>query len=180
MVLGLLIAAVASAAPASTVSSGTDLPALLQEESPDVFLAKAALQQYLSRIVRKDWDAARRLTHPKTRSSGPRARDLWSRGDDELKTFHFTAARQVAPGVVVVEVGEDTWRADDDAMSTDEAAVYMLFKSRGGFLVGDRRPGVTLADVSDHSVRSGYPGYVDGQMQAQARRESAIRSGRHR
>ncbi len=34
---------------------------MLDEEAPDVFLAKATLQQYLSRVVRKDWDDARRL-----------------------------------------------------------------------------------------------------------------------
>jgi len=39
---------------------------MFAEETPDVFLAKATLQQYLSRVVRKDWDGARRLTHPKT------------------------------------------------------------------------------------------------------------------
>ena len=38
---------------------------MIDEESPEVFLAKATLQQYLSRVIRKDWDGARRLTHPK-------------------------------------------------------------------------------------------------------------------
>ena len=37
-----------------------------------------------------------------------------------------------------------------------------------------------LAEVSDGSVRVGYPGYVDAQAQAQARRESAMHGGKHR
>jgi len=38
---------------------------MVDEDSPEVFLAKATLQQYLSRVVRKDWAGAKRLTHPK-------------------------------------------------------------------------------------------------------------------
>jgi len=47
------------AAGASTVEkrTGSSLESMLDEESPDVFLAKATLQQYLSRVVRKDWTA---------------------------------------------------------------------------------------------------------------------------
>src|SRR3954453_18929717 len=80
---------------------------LLSEEPPDVFLAKATLQQYLSRVVRKDWDGVRRLTHPKTlaalESGRMRSRDLapWDGGEPELKTFRFVGAREVAPGVVL-------------------------------------------------------------------------------
>jgi hypothetical protein len=39
---------------------------------------------------------------------------------------------------------------------------------------------VELSDVSDQSVRIGYPRYVDQQVQAQARRESALFDGKHR
>ncbi len=178
MGVALVIAAVAAATPTSS-SSGTSLQSILQEESADVFLAKATLQQYLSRVVRKDWDGARRLTHPKSQGRTQRSRELWTDGDAQLKTFRFVGARQVSPGVVVVQVGEDTWHADEDALSTDDAAVYVLFKSREGFLVGDRKPGMTLSHLSDESVRSGYRGYVDAQAQAQARRDSPTR-GKHR
>ena len=37
-----------------------------------------------------------------------------------------------------------------------------------------------LGEVTDQSVRAGYPGYLDQQVQAQARRESALFVGRHR
>ena len=33
--------------------------------------------------------------------------------------------------------------------------------------------------VSANSVKIGYPGYIDAQVQAQARRESGLNSGRH-
>jgi hypothetical protein len=59
-------------------------------------------------------------------------------------------------------------------------AVYLLFKSRGGFLVGDKKAGLELSDLSNDSVRIGYPGYVDGQVAVQARRESALHAGQHR
>ncbi len=99
----------------------------------------------------------------------------------QLKTFRFTGTRQVAPGVVLVQVGEDTYRTEEQGMSVDDAAVYLLFKSRGGFLVGDKKAGLELSDLSNDSVRIGYPGYVDGQVAAaQARREPTIRAGRHR
>ncbi|HEY6911225.1 MAG TPA: hypothetical protein VI356_17735 [Myxococcales bacterium] len=184
MVAALVLAAV-SAASSIDKSPRESVQALLQEEPPDVFLAKATLQQYLSRVVRKDWDGVRRLTHPKTlaalENGRIRSRELapWDDGEPELKTFRFVGAREVAPGVVLVQVGEDTYRPEEQGMSVDEASVYVLFKSRGGFLVGDRKDGAELAEVSDHFARARYPGYVDGQVQAQARRESAM-GGKHR
>jgi len=163
---------------------------MLNEESPDVFLAMATLQQYLSRVVRKDWEAARRLTHPKAlsvisqlkRRTGGERHNLapWANQDVQLKTFRFTGTRQVSPGAVLVEVGEDSYLREEEGMSVDDPAVYLLFRSRGGFLVADKKAGVGLSDVSDQAVRVGYPGYVDQQVQAQARRESALFDGRHR
>ena len=191
MFAGLLLAG-ALVTTASTVSksSGSEAQSLLEEESADVFLAKATLQQYLSRVVRKDWGGVRRLTHPKSlsviaqlrRRTGSERHNLapWADKDVELKTYKFTGARQVSPGVVLLAVGEDTYRKEEQGMSVDDPSVYLLFKSRGGFLVGDKKQGVELAEVSDSSVRAGYPGYVDQQVQAQARRESALFDGRHR
>jgi len=159
---------------------------MLNQESPDVFVAKATLQQYLSRVVRMDWDGARQFTHPKAlrfieqskKRSGVGAHALapWANGDLRLKTFQFVGARQVSPGVVLVQVGEDSYLTKEQAMSVDDPAVYVLFRSRGGFLVGDKKAGVVLTDVSDSSVQIGYPGYLDSPAPAQARREA----GRHR
>ena len=183
----LLAGAVANAAPPGAESG---VQSTLNEESPDVFLAKATLQQYLSRVVRKDWEAARRLTHPKALGvisqlksrTGVERNNLapWANRDAELKTFRFIGTRQVSPGAVLIEVGEDSYRPEEEGMSVDDPAVYLLFRSRGGFLVADKKAGVELSDVSDQAVRVGYPGYVDQQVQAQARRESALFDGRHR
>lgn len=187
----ILIAAISTGASAAGREADASVQSMLDEEAPDVFLAKATLQQYLSRVVRKDWDGARRLTHPRTMAA---IRDLKKRAGSErhnlapwamasqvqLKTFKFIDARQVAPGVVAVEVGEDTYRAEEQGMSVDDPSVYLLFKSRGGFLVGDKKAGLELAEVSDQSVRLGYPGFVDQQAQVQARREAAFHSGVHR
>lgn len=184
----VLVAALSTSASMVDRDAESGVQSMINEESPDVFLAKATLQQYLSRVVRKDWDGARRLTHPKTlaviaqlkKRTGSELHNLapWANREVQLKTFHFTGARQVAPGVVAVQVGEDTYRSEEQGMSVDDPAVYLLFKSRGGFLVGDKKESVQLADVSDDSVRIGYPGYVDAQAQAQARREA--RRGSHR
>jgi len=157
----------------------------LEEESPDVFLAKATLQQYLSRVVRRDWDGAKRLTHPKTLQAVLRHRPSteglapWSDTDAQLKTFRFVAARQIAPGVVAIEVGEDSSHRGQGRLAADDA-VYLLFKSRGSFLVGDKRPSAELEEVTSETVRHGYPGYVDAQVQAQARRDSGLHDGHHR
>ena len=177
----------------STVERGEDasgVQSMLNEESPDVFLAKATLQQYLSRVVRKDWDGARRLTHPKTlsaiaalkRRTGSEQHNLapWANRETQLKTFRFKDARETAPGVVLVQVGEDNFQTAEHGMSTDDGAVYLLFKAHGGFLIGDKKAGVELSEVSAESVNLGYPGYVDAQVKAQARRDSAIRNGKHR
>jgi hypothetical protein len=184
----ILIATVSTAAVGKEAEASVQ--SMLDEESPDVFLAKATLQQYLSRVVRKDWDAARRLTHPKTvavirdlkRRVGSERHNLapWATSEVQLKTFKFVDARQIASGVVAIEVGEDTYRAEEHGMSVDDPAVYLLFKSRGGFLVGDKKAGAALDEVSDASVRVGYPGYVDQQAQVQARREAAFHGGVHR
>src|SRR3954452_3850674 len=95
---------------------------LLSEESADVFLAKATLQQYLSRVVRKDWDGARRLTHPKAmavleqlkKRTGAQLHNLapWANREVQLKTFHFVGANQIAPGAVLIQVNEDTYRTE--------------------------------------------------------------------
>jgi hypothetical protein len=165
-------------------------PELVGEESPDVFLAKATLQQYLSRVVRKDWDGARRLTHPKAlavleqlkKRTGGQQHNLapWANSEVQLKTFHFVGANQIAPGAVLVQVNEDTYRTEEQGMSLDDPSVYLLFKSRGGFLLGDKKSGIELADVSPGSVKIGYPGYIDAQVIAQARREPGLHDGKHR
>ena len=191
-----MVAAIALMAALAAVNSTVDkseesgVQSMLNEESPDVFLAKATLQQYLSRVVRKDWDGTRRLTHPKTmgvisqlkQRTGSERHNLapWANRDVQLKTFRFSDAREIAPGAVMVQVNEDTYRTEEQGMSLDDASVYLLFKSRGGFLVSDKKSGVQLSEVSAGSVKIGYPGYIDAQVQAQARRESGLNSGRHR
>lgn len=185
----LLASALTSKAPAPAQPAAS-LESMLDEESPDVFLAKATLQQYLSRLVREDWDAARRLTHPKAlaaiaqvkRRTGVERHPLapWADRSAQLKTFRFTGAREVSPGVVLIQVGEDTYRAEEEGMSVDDPALYLLIRSRGGFLVADKKAGIDLEQMSDRAVRLGYTGYLDHQVQAQARRESALFEGRHR
>jgi hypothetical protein len=168
-----MLAATLLLASMATTRANVDRPEApafqLVEESPDVFLAKAALQQYLSRVVRKDWDAARRLTHAKAQARRRSESSIapWIDADVELKAFRFVEARQIAPGVVAVQVGEDSQHRGDGQLSSDDA-VYLLFKSRGSFLVGDKKPSFELAEVTDAFVRRGYPGYVDEQVQAQA------------
>ncbi len=189
MVVFALLLATGVSTSSVVTKDDSSVQSMLNEESPDVFLAKATLQQYLSRVVRKDWEGARRLTHPKTlgviaqmkKRTGSEIHNLapWANSEQQLKTFRFTNARQVAAGIVLVQVGEDTYHTEEQGMSVDDPAVYILFKSRGGFLVGDKKAGVELSDVSDQSVAIGYPGYVDKQAQAQARREPDLH-GSHR
>ena len=88
----------------------------------------------------------------------------------QLKTFEFKGARQIAPGIVAVQVGEDTYRTEEQGMSVGDPSVYLLFKSRGGFLVADKKADSQLSDISSQSVRLGYSGYLDPQLRAQARR----------
>jgi hypothetical protein len=147
---------------------GDSVQSLLREESPDVFLAKATLQQYLARIVRREWDGVMRLTHPLARLSP------WAEKNDELKTYEFRRARSVGPGAVLVEVGEDVYHRDSQDMSTDDPAVYVLFKSGGSWLIRDRRPGVRLRNLSDDSVRASYPGWTNHQAYARERAEARL------
>jgi hypothetical protein len=168
-----LVAALATVNSTMDKAEESSVQSMLNEESPDVFLAKATLQQYLSRIVRRDWDGVKRLTHPKARLSP------WSQRDGELKTFEFKNARSAGPGAVVVELAEDVYHRDSQEMSTGDPAVYLLFKSRGSWLVGDRRSGARLANLSNDSIRLAYPGWVDHQGLAQARRSDRL-SAKHR
>ena len=189
----MLIATMILLAGLTSVESTIDkdnagIQSMILDESPDVFLAKATLQQYLSREVRKDWDGVKRLTHPKALSTiaamkkrtGSETHSLapWANQKDQLKTFRFGGAKEVAPGVVILSAYEDNFHKDQQGMSTDDPAVYILFKAHGGFVIGDKRPGVELGEVSAESVRAGYPGWMDAQSKAQARAE--VRSGKHR
>ena len=175
MVAVALAFVAAATAVGLTEKDGLDsVQSLIREESPDVFLAKATLQQYLSRVVRRDWDGVKRLTHPKARSLQP-----WAMRNDELKTFEFKGARSAGPGAVVIEMAEDVYHRDSQEMSTGDPAVYMLFKSRGSWRVGDRKAGTHLRSVSNDAVRTGYPGWVDHAGLAQARRESRV-AAKHR
>jgi hypothetical protein len=173
MVAVALVVLAAAADPTVERQRGDSVHSLIREESPDVFLAKATLQQYLSRIVRRDWDGVKRLTHPKARLSP------WAERNDELKTFEFKEARTAGPGAVVIELAEDVYHRDAQGMTTGDPAVYLLFKSRGAWLVGDRKPGARLRNLSNDSVRTAYPGWVDHQGLAQARRPDRV-SGKHR
>src|SRR5437870_13266115 len=115
MLSTLVLVAALSAADSVAVKDDSGVQSMMNEESPDVFLAKATLQQYLSRVVRKDWDGARRLTHARTlaviahmrRRTGVERHNLapWANRESELKTFRFTGARQVSPGAVLIQVG---------------------------------------------------------------------------
>jgi hypothetical protein len=173
MVAVALVVLAAAADPTVERQRGDSVHSLIREESPDVFLAKATLQQYLSRIVRRDWDGVKRLTHPKARLSP------WAERNDELKTFEFKEARTAGPGAVVIELAEDVYHRDAQGMTTGDPAVYLLFKSRGAWLVGDRKPGARLRNLSNDSVRTAYPGWVDHQALAQARRPDRVPS-KHR
>ena len=170
MVAVALAILAAAAAFDSTLDKpkGESVRSFPREESPDVFLAKATLQQYLSRIVRREWDGVRRLTHPGARLSP------WTDPNDELKTFEFRGARSVGPGAVLVEVGEDVYHRDSQDMSTEDPAVYVLFKSGGSWLIRDRRPDVRLRQVSDDSVRASYPGWTNHRAFARARAEARL------
>jgi hypothetical protein len=184
MAIALLAAATAGSSTPRKDVAGSGAPPEAEEESPEVFLAKAALQQYLSRVVRKDWDGVRGLTHPKALSAIAEVRKRtgfdrhalapWANPKDQLETFRFRGARQVGPGAVAIAVGEDFFHADQRGLSTDDPSVYLLFRSQGAFAVGDKRPGGDLSDVSDKAVRLGYRGYVDSQSVAQARRAQSL------
>jgi hypothetical protein len=186
----ILMASMATSQVNADRENEAGIQTMLNEETPDVFLAKATLQQYLSRVVRKDWDGAKRLTHPKTlaviaqlkKRTGQETHSLapWANREIQLKTFRFVESKQIAPGVVAVQVGEDNLHREGNAMSSNDPATYILFKSRGAFLIGDKKDSVEIAEVSDESVRSGYPNFVDVQVLAQARRDSGIHDGRHR
>ncbi len=188
LIATMLVLAGLTAVESTIERDDAGVQSMLNEESPDVFLAKATLQQYLSREVRKDWDGTRRLTHAKALSTiaalkkrtGTERHSLapWANKDDQVKTFRFGEAKEIAPGVVLVSVSEDIFHQQEQGMSTDDPAVYILFRSHGGFLVGDKKSGVELGDMSADSVRIGYPGWADVQVRSQARVEA--RSGKHR
>jgi hypothetical protein len=179
----VLIAALAAARPASAKPDARASQSLRGEESADVFLAKATLQQYLSREVRKDWDGVRRLTHPKalsTSESPSRAAQLspWKH-DAQLKTFEFRGAREVSPGIVAVAVAEEASRSGRHEDADDVPAVYVLVKTRDGFRVADRKPDAELGEVREQSVAS-LKQSVDPQARAQGRTPAPDRARAHR
>jgi hypothetical protein len=141
-------------------------------EDSEAFLAKATLQQYLSGIVRKDWDAVRRLTHPRAlQALAPWAGST----DDELKTFRFKECRSPGPGIVIVGVAEDVYHPKRDERSTGAPAVYVLFRRRSGWAVGDKKPGAEVEDLEAVPLRASYPGWVDREVLAEARRTRTAR-----
>jgi len=153
---------------------------MLEEETPEIFLAKATLQQYLSRVVRKDWEGVRRLTHPKAlaimdkmkRKSGTERSSLapWADKDTRLEAFRFMGARELAPGVVLVSTGEDNFHASEQGVSSDDPAVYLLFRHHGSYVIGDKKGGLSLGDVTAESVRQSYPGWTERPIAASGRR----------
>jgi len=162
----LTLSALAAFDSALDRPKGGSAQSLLHEESPDVFLAKATLQQYLSCVVRREWDGVKRLTHPQARLSP------WAEPNDELKIFEFRGARPLGPGAVLVEVGEDVYHRDSQNMSVGGPAVYVVFKTGGSWRIRDRRPGVRLRDVTDDSLRASYPGWTNHQAFARERAEA--------
>jgi hypothetical protein len=153
---------------------------MIDEESPELFLAKATLQQYLSRVVRKDWDGAKRLTHPKalallTRLKARTGREThnlapWADAGTRLESFRFMGARELSAGVIVVATGEDNFHTEEQGVSADDPAVYVLFRHHGSYVIADKKSGAALSDVTIESVRAGYPGWADGSSGMQARR----------
>jgi hypothetical protein len=180
----MLAAAMMLLAAVSTVGKTTEaeessVQSMLNEEAPDVFLAKATLQQYLSRVVRKDWEGTRRLTHPKAlgvlekmKRRGAERHGLapWGDADTRLETFRFMAAREVSPGVILVSTGEDNFHVGEQNVSADDPAVYVLLRYRGSYLIADKKVGVQLSDVSPDSIRQAYPGWAESPRMAEARR----------
>ena len=153
---------------------------MIDEESPEVFLAKATLQQYLSRVVRKDWTGAKRLTHPKAlamlekmkKRSGSERHNLapWADASTRLEAFRFVGAKEASPGVVLIATGEDNFHTEEQGVSADDPAVYVLFRHGGSYVVGDKKGGMALSDVSADSLQAGYPGWTDAKPALQARR----------
>jgi hypothetical protein len=162
----LSLLAIASSPEATGETRAEPVQALLNEESPDVFLAKATLQQYLERVQRQDWNGVRRLTHPKalaaiqSRAARGESSELapWD-DDDHLVRFALKDARSAAPGIVLIEVGE-----------RGESATYVLFKTHESWRIGAKEFGASLGEITDESVRARYPGWVDHQALTQGRR----------
>ena len=180
LVSGLFVFAALSAQVRADQPEGDSSHSMIDEETPEVFLAKATLQQYLSRVVRKDWEGARRLTHPKALAALDKAKKKaggerhglapWADKDTRLEAFRFLGAREVSPGVVLVSTGEDNFHASEQGVSSDDPAVYLLFRHHGSYVIGDKKSGLGLADVSDDSVREGFKGWTETPMRASGRR----------
>jgi len=56
-------------------------------------------------------------------------------------------------------------------VSADDPAVYILFRHAGSYLIGDKKGGLTISELSADSLAAGYPaGPTD---RARARRPDA-------
>lgn len=137
---------------------------------PDTQAAKQVLTQYLDLVVKKKYDAAKKLVHPKTlqviagikkrlgKEEHPMAPQYWAKDDFRVVKYQLENATKHRWGTIAFDVKETDYRIQEKGEDEGNQVSYLLGKKDGKWLVVDKKLNNTFAD---ESIKYDYKGYFD-------------------
>jgi hypothetical protein len=140
-------------------------------DDADTQAAKKTLTEYLDLVVKKKYDAAKKLVHPKTleviagvkkrigKEEHPMAPQYWAKNDFYLKSYKLENAAKHKYGTIGFDVLEKNYRIQEKGEDAEgEQNSYLVGKKDGKWLVVDKKDNGTF---DDNSIKYDYKGYFD-------------------
>src|SRR6185437_10558408 len=166
------------------VVAGDDKPAAAaSSDDADTAAAKKVLVDYLDLVVKKKWEPAKKLVHPKTleviagikKRLGKEQHDMapqyWAKDDFYLKSYTIDGSAKHMYGTISFDVKAKNYRVQEKGEDADpEQTSYLLGKKDGKWLVADKK---TNGTFDDKSIKYDYKGYFDGASAPEAKKDPA-------
>lgn len=156
-------------------------------DDADTQAAKQVLTQYLDLVVKKKYDAAKKLVHPKTleviagmkKRTGKEQHNMapqyWAKDDFRVTKYALENATKHRWGTIAFDVKETDYRIQEKGEDEGNQVSYLLGKKDGKWLVVDKKLNNTF---DDQSIKYDYKGYFDaGDKKADAEKPADAEQG---
>lgn len=137
---------------------------------PDIQEAQKTLNSYLDLLVKKKWDLAKKMVHPKTleliagikkRTGAEKhgmAPQYWAKDDFWLKEFKIESGTKQLLDTVQFQVKEINYRVQEKGVDEGEPAAFLLGKLKGKWVIVDKKANNTF---NDKNIKVEFRGYFE-------------------
>jgi hypothetical protein len=144
--------------------------------------AADVLSRYLELVKARNWAEAKKLIHDKTLDAiaqrkkrlgdedHPMAPWYYEKEQYWLKAYRLTGVREGPGGTWIFETSEDNYYVQEKGIAEGDPAAYLVGKSKGRWVIADKKRGMSF---TDDSVKYGYKGYFDKDPEEKVTRGAA-------